>query len=83
MKTQNDYAEIVARYDSSDYDTSAMETDAKYGNFSPENAEDYRHENIVRASFVSGQFSQAQIQCGHYGLCYETEYAKFKHRVEA
>ena len=69
------------RYDSSDYDTSAMETDAQYGNFSPENVEDYRHENIVRASLINGQFSQARKQCQAYGLEYELHLEYF-HRSQ-
>ena len=66
-------------YDSSDYDTEAMRIDQRHGNFSPERAEDYRHENIVRASLINGQFTQARQQCASYGLTYELELFKFQH----
>src|SRR5690349_3286841 len=52
----------LSQYDSDEYDTEAMQTDLDNGNFSEENAEDYRHENIVRASLKNGQFSQAREQ---------------------
>lgn len=81
-RNKPNFSDIITRFDSDHYDISAMEIDAQHGNFSPENAEEYRHENIVQASLINGQFSQAQIQCSQYGLCYESEYAKFKHGDE-
>ncbi len=65
-------------FSSDDYDVEAMTIDARNGNFSPDNAEEYRHENIVSASFTNGQFSQARRQCASYGLNYDTELQKFK-----
>ncbi len=64
--------------DSSEYDTDAIRSDERHGNFSPENIEDYRHENIVQASLINGQFTQARKQCASYGLNYEVELAKFR-----
>jgi hypothetical protein len=78
MKSQIETPDLSA-FDSSDYDVEAMAIDARHGNFSPENAEDYRHENIVRASLINGQFSQARRQCASYGLDYEVERLKFDH----
>ena len=69
---------IESEYDSGEYDTEAMEIDARNGNFSAENAEDYRHENIVQASLYNGQFTQARNQCASYGLNYELELYKFR-----
>lgn len=66
------------QYDSDTYDTEAIEIDRKYGNFSEDQLEDYRHENIVRMSFINGQFSQARKQCASYGLDYQSE----KHNFE-
>lgn len=71
------------QYDSDEYDTEAMEIDKRNGNFSEENAEDYRHENIVRASLINGQFTQARKQCASYGLNYELERCKFDMGVNA
>ena len=73
----------LSAFDSSDYDTEAMRIDARNGNFSPDNAEDYRQENIVRASLVNGQFSQARRQCASYGLNYEVERLKMDNRIPA
>ncbi len=64
-------------YDSDKYDTEAIATDRLYNNFSEDRLEDYRHENIVLASLVNGQFSQARKQCESYGLNYEVERLKF------
>ena len=72
----------LSAYDSGDYDTEAMEIDARHGNFSPDRAEDYRHENIVRASLVNGQFTQARQQCASYGLAYGEELLKFKYETK-
>jgi len=69
--------EIDERYDASEYDTEAMKIDLRNGNFREEEAEDYRHENIVRASLINGQFTQARQQCVSYGLNYELEKYKF------
>lgn len=74
---QAELQSIIARYDSSDFDTEAMEIDARHNNFSPEDAESYRHENIVLSSLMNGQFSQAKRQCSSYGMNYEVELAKF------
>jgi hypothetical protein len=68
----------LSAFDSSEYDTEAMRMDASHGNFSPDRAEDYRHENIVRASLENGQFIQAKTQCAEFGLDYDTELHKFK-----
>lgn len=64
-------------YDDSEYDVEAMQQDHANGNFSEDNADDYRHENIVRASLVNGQFTQARQQCATYGLNYGVERFKF------
>lgn len=69
---------IESDYDSGEYDTEAMEIDARNGNFSKDNAEDYRHENRVLASLVNGQFTQAREECASYGLNYELELYKFR-----
>lgn len=68
----------LSSYDSDEYDTEAMAIDQRNGNFSPDRAEDYRHENIVRTSLVNGQFNQAKQQCHKYGLNYETELLKHR-----
>ncbi len=68
----------IQEYDSSEYDTEAMEIDERNGNFSPERAEEYRHENIVQNSFINGQFTQARQQCRSFGLNYELEFYKFQ-----
>lgn len=68
----------IQDYDSDQYDTEAMKIDHRNGNFSPDQAEEYRHENIVRASLVNGQFAQARRQCAEYGLNYELEYHKLR-----
>lgn len=78
MKAKIEMPDLSA-FDSSEYDVEAMEIDARNGNFNPEYAEEYRHENIVRASLVNGQFSQARRQCASYGLTYEVERLKFDH----
>ena len=67
------YAEEIAGYDSSAYDTEAMRIDARHGNFSPDRAEEYRHESIVAASLINGQFTQARQQCSSYGLDYAAQ----------
>ena len=66
-----DHAALIDSYDESEYDTDAMRTDAANGNFSPDDAEEYRHEAIVAASIVNGQFKQAREQCARFGLKYE------------
>ena len=66
-----EHEEVIAKYDESEYDTDAMRTDAANGNFSPDEAEEYRHEAIVAASIVNGQFKQAREQCARFGLKYE------------
>ncbi len=68
---------IAEQYSDDQYDTEAIEIDARNGNFSEDSVEDYRHENIVRSSLVNGQFSQARKQCESYGLTYELERYKF------
>ncbi len=65
-------------FDSGEYDVAAMEIDARHGNFSPENAEEYRHENLIRASLVNGQFTQAKRQCAQFGFDYDLELYKFR-----
>ena len=71
--------EIDERYDASEYDAEAMKLDLANGNFREEQAEDYRHENIVRTSLINGQFTQDRMQCVEYGLNYELEKYKFDH----
>jgi len=73
MKNRENFNETIDNYDSSDYDTEAMRTDASNGNFSPERAEEYRHEHIVAESIGNGQFKQAREQCQRYGLIYEQQ----------
>lgn len=68
-----DHTAFIEGFDSSDYDTKVMRIDARNGNFSPERAEEYRHENIVQASILNGQHSQARRQCAAYGLDYGTQ----------
>ncbi len=74
---------MTTDYDSSEYDTEAIEIDKRNNNFSEENVEDYQHENIVRASLINGQFSQAKKQCHRYGLNYELEKYKFDQNQSA
>ncbi len=71
------------QYDPYVYDVEAMRTDARHGNFSPDQSEDYVVTKIVRASLVNGQFDQARQQCGAYGLNYDVELVHFKYRQEA
>ena len=66
------------QWDDSEYDVEGMRTDHRNGNFSEDDADDYRHENIVRASLVNGQFEQAKGQCQHFGMDYEVERNKFQ-----
>jgi len=73
MNNRENFNETIDNYDSSDYDTEAMRTDASNGNFSPERAEEYRHEHIVAESIGNGQFKQAREQCQRYGLIYEQQ----------
>jgi len=73
MKNRENFDELIETYDSSTYDTEAMRTDASNGNFSPERAEEYRHEHIVAESIGNGQFKQAREQCQRYGLIYEQQ----------
>lgn len=73
MKNRENFDELIETYDSSTYDTEAMRTDASNGNFSPERAEEYRHEHIVSESIGNGQFKQAREQCQRYGLIYEQQ----------
>lgn len=65
------------QYDSDDYDVEAMRTDYENGNFDPDNSEEYRCVNIVRASLINGQFDQAKEQCEQYGLEYREELSEF------
>lgn len=66
--------------DSDEYDTEAIAIDIRNNNFSEDRLEEYRHENIVLASLVNGQFTQARQQCVEYGLNYELELHKFNGR---
>ncbi len=70
----------VPEFDSENFDVEAIHMDRRNGNFSNERLEDYRHENIVRASLVNGQFSQAREQCRTYGLDYKEELYSFKYQ---
>mgnify|MGYP001310978162 CR=1 FL=1 len=74
MKTSRaQHQDVIASYDADQYDTEAMQFDDAHGNFSPEDAEEYRHENIVQASILNGQHRQARQQCLAYGLDYEEQ----------
>jgi hypothetical protein len=73
---------LEEQYNPEEYDVRAMQIDLETGNFSPENAEEYRHENIVRASLLNGQFKQAMLQCREYGLTYDLELYKFRQDKE-
>jgi hypothetical protein len=64
------------QWDDSEYDVEAMKIDERNGNFDVDNSEEYRHENIVQASIMNGQFTQAREQCEKYGLNYEVEKAR-------
>lgn len=77
MKTtrKSPHAELIAGFDSSSYDTEAMRIDDRNGNFSPDRADEYRHEAIVAASLINGNFTQARRQCAEYGL----DYAQQRH----
>lgn len=66
-------ADVIARYNDDHYDTEAMQFDDANGNFSPEDAEEYRNENIVQASILNGQHRQARQQCLRYGLDYNEQ----------
>jgi len=74
MKSQIDFT----AFDSSEFDVEAMQIDARHGNFSPDHAEEYRHENIVNESFVNGQFNQARQQCLKFGLDYSLMVTNFR-----
>ncbi len=76
MKTKpTPNAAFIDGLDSDHYDKEAMHIDDRHGNFSPDRAEDYRHEAIVAASLLNGQFRQAHGQCSRYGL----DYAEQRH----
>lgn len=66
------------QWDGDQYDVEAMKIDHSNGNFDPDSAEDYLHENIVAASISNGQFEQAREQCRKYGLNYDLELTKTK-----
>ncbi len=70
----------ISEIDSDLYDTEAIEIDERNGNFSPDRLEEYRHENIVRASLTNGQFTQARKQCQAYGLDYKEELYLFTYQ---
>ena len=67
------YTQEIDAFDSSFYDTEAMRIDAQNGNFELERAEEYRHEAIVQASIINGQFTQAKNQCAKFGLNYDEQ----------
>jgi hypothetical protein len=73
MNNREDFTELIDTYDESRYDTEAMHMDARHGNFSPDEAWRYKHENIVAESMTNGQWSQARKQCEAYGLTYEEQ----------
>jgi len=64
---------VIDSYDSSEYDTEAMRTDAENNNFSPDRADEYRHTEIVANDIVNGQFKQARDHCTRFGLIYEQQ----------
>lgn len=66
----NDWLESI---DDGDHDIEAMRIDIANNNLNTgddEKAEEYRHENIVKASIVNGNHTQAKEQCVKYGLDY-------------
>ena len=60
------------------FDLNAIQDDSENGNFSIDNIEDYRYQNIVQASLINGQRKQAERQCDEYGLDFASEFAIFK-----
>jgi hypothetical protein len=61
-------------FDDSDYDISAMRSDVSTNNLETgddSRAEEYKHENIIRASIVNGNFTQAKEQCIRYGYDFD------------
>lgn len=69
------HASEIEAFDSDHYDTEAMHLDDRHGNFSPDRAEEYRHETTVAASLANGQFTQAREQCARFGLDYQQQRA--------
>jgi hypothetical protein len=61
--------------DDGDHDIEAIRVDFSNGNIEidaqPERVDEYRHENIIRASIVNGNFTQAKEQCTRYGYDYD------------
>lgn len=66
------------QWDAKIYDVEAMKYDYTNGNFNPDDAENYNHANMIRDSFVNGQFSQAQELCAEHGFNYAVEREKFR-----
>jgi hypothetical protein len=61
--------------DDGDHDIEAIRVDFSNGNIEidaqPERVDEYRHENIIRASIVNGNFTQANEQCIRYGYDFD------------
>lgn len=71
----------LENFDDGNHDIEMMRSDVASKNLQigdDERASEYEHENIVLASMMNGQFTQAKKQCKSYGLDYETIKAKQK-----
>jgi hypothetical protein len=69
--------EEIGELDDSEFDVDAIRIDVRHNNFSADRLAEYRHENIVQASLINGQFTQAREQCRSYGLDYQSELSRF------
>lgn len=67
-----------SQWDEPNYDVQGMLSDYASNNFQQDDAERYRHTNLVQESFVNGQFKQAREMCGRYALLYDLELEKFR-----
>jgi hypothetical protein len=64
----------LSKFDDGNHDTEAMRCDVANNNLEvgdDDKAIEYRHENIVRASVVNGQITQAREQCDRFGFSRE------------
>lgn len=71
----------LKNFDDGEHDIEMMRSDVASKNLQigdDERASEYEHENIVLASMMNEQFTQAKKQCKSYGLDYETIKAKQK-----
>ena len=65
-------AEFIDTLDETEYDVELILTDEAFGNFSPENVDDYMPENIILASIRNGQITQAKEQALKYAFRWES-----------